>query len=42
MAVDFEKGVSFQIEGEVGKFNTLPIEFLIKIVENLQELIKTD
>ncbi len=40
MAVDFEKGVSFEIEGEMGKYNTLPIEFLIKIVENLQGLIK--
>lgn len=40
MALDFQKGVSFQIEGEMGKYNTLPIEALVKIVENLQQLIK--
>lgn len=40
MTVDFQKGVSFQIEGEMGRYNTLPIEVLVKIVENLQELIK--
>ncbi len=40
MAVDFHKGVSFQIEGEMGRYNTLPIEALVKIVENLQQLIK--
>lgn len=40
MNLNFQKGVSFQIEGEMGKFNTLPIEVLVKIAENLQSLIK--
>ena len=40
MAVDFQKGVSFQIEGEMGRYNSLPIEALVKIVENLQQLIR--
>jgi hypothetical protein len=37
--IDLEKEISIRIEGELGKYNTLPIENLIKIAENLQNLI---
>ena len=39
MAIDLQKGISLKIEGELGKFQTLPIESLIKIAESLQELV---
>ncbi len=39
MAIDLQKGISLKIEGELGKFQTLPIESLIKISESLQELV---
>src|SRR5690606_34540321 len=39
MAIDLEKGISLKIEGELGKYQTLPIDALIKIAESLQELI---
>ncbi|MBC6426959.1 MAG: hypothetical protein GDA51_10955 [Ekhidna sp.] len=39
MAIDLQKGISLKIEGELEKFQTLPIESLIKIAESLQELV---
>tara|TARA_R110002074_G_scaffold237498_2_gene409462 strand:+ start:90 stop:1010 length:921 start_codon:yes stop_codon:yes gene_type:complete len=39
MVIDLQKGISLKIEGELGKFQTLPIESLIKIAESLQELV---
>lgn len=39
MKLDLEKGISLKIEGELGKFQTLPVDSLIKIAEGLQELI---
>ncbi len=39
MAIDLQKGISLKIDGELGKFQTLPIESLIKIAESLQELV---
>lgn len=39
MAIDLEKGISLQVEGELGKYQSLPIEFLVKIAEALQSLI---
>ena len=39
MAIDLQKGISIKIEGELGKFQTLPVESLIKIAESLQELV---
>ena len=39
MKIDLEKGISLKIEGELGKYQTLPIDALIKIAETLQELI---
>ncbi len=41
MKIDLNKGISFHIEGELGKFNTLPIDSLIKIAESLQNLLIT-
>ncbi len=41
MKIDLNKGISFQIEGELGKFHTLPVETLVKIAENLQDLLIT-
>jgi hypothetical protein len=41
MKIDLVKGISFQIEGEMGQYNTLPIEVLVKIAEALQSLLKT-
>jgi predicted RNase H-like HicB family nuclease len=40
MHVDLTKGLSLRVEGEIGKFNTLPIEHLIKLAQNLQKLIQ--
>ena len=39
MGIDLQKGISLKIEGELGKYQTLPIDFLIKIAESLQELV---
>lgn len=39
MKLDLEKGISLKIEGELGKFQTLPVDSLIKIAESLQELV---
>ena len=39
MKIDLNKGVNIRIAGELGKFNTIPIDFLVKISRNLQELI---
>lgn len=39
MAIDLQKGISLKIEGELGRYQTLPIEALIKIAESLQELV---
>lgn len=39
MKTDLKEGISIRIEGELGKFNTLPIDSLIRIATNLQNLI---
>lgn len=39
MKLDLEKGISLKIEGELGKFQTLPVDSLIKIAESLQDLV---
>ncbi len=38
--IDFDKGVSLHIEGELGRYNTLPIDTLVDIAKSLQELLK--
>lgn len=37
--ISLTSGINFEIGGEIGKYNTLPIESLIKISEKLQELV---
>ena len=39
MKVDLNKGINIRIEGELGRFNSIPVDALIKISQNLQELI---
>lgn len=39
MKIDLEKGISLKIEGELGKYQTLPVDSLVKIAETLQELV---
>jgi hypothetical protein len=39
MDFDLEKGISFKIEGELGKYQTLPIDALIEIAESFQNLV---
>ncbi|MGL1889360.1 MAG: hypothetical protein OCD76_22790 [Reichenbachiella sp.] len=39
MKIDLNKGVNIRIAGELGKFNTIPIDTLVKISQKLQELI---
>lgn len=39
MQVDLNNGVNLRVEGEIGKHNTLPIEYLVKLAENLQKLL---
>jgi predicted RNase H-like HicB family nuclease len=40
MHVDLTKGINLRVEGEIGKYNTLPIEHLVKLAENLQRLLQ--
>ena len=40
MSVDLTKGFNIRVEGEIGKFNTLPIEYLVRLAENLQKLLQ--
>lgn len=41
MKLDLNTGVYIQISGELGKYNSIPIETLIKIAQDLQELVVT-
>jgi predicted RNase H-like HicB family nuclease len=40
MHVDLTKGINLRVEGEIGKYNTLPVEHLVKLAENLQRLLQ--
>lgn len=40
MAIDLSKGFNLRVEGEIGKFNTLPIDHLVKLAENLQKFLQ--
>jgi len=40
MTVDLTKGFNLRVEGEIGKYNTIPIEHLVKLAENLQKLLQ--
>jgi predicted RNase H-like HicB family nuclease len=39
MKLDLNTGISLHIQGELGRYNSLPIDVLIRISQNLQELI---
>ena len=39
MKLDLEKGAYIQIGGELGKYNSLPIDVLVKIAQDFQELV---
>lgn len=41
MKIDFDKGAFIEIGGELGQYNSLPIDDLVKIAQDLQELIFT-
>lgn len=41
MSVDLKHDITFKIEGELGKYNTLPIDTLIKISQSFQSLIQS-
>lgn len=41
MKIDLNQGAYFQIGGELGKYNSLPINVLVKIAEDFQQLIMT-
>lgn len=40
MLVDLTKGFNLRVDGEIGKYNTLPIEHLVRLAENLQKLLQ--
>ncbi len=37
--IDLNKGVNLKIEGEIGKYQTIPVDSLIKIGQHFQELV---
>lgn len=41
MKLNLIEGIHIQIGGETGKYNTLPVEVLVKLAENLQKLVKS-
>lgn len=41
MKIDLNSGAFIQISGELGKYNSLPIDTLVKIAQDLQELVFT-
>lgn len=41
MKIDLNKGAFIEIGGELGKYNSLPVDILVKIAQDLQELIYT-
>lgn len=41
MDLDLTENISFKIEGELGKYNSLPVESLIKIAQSFQDLVHT-
>jgi len=41
MKINLDIGTFIQIGGEMGKYNSLPIDYLIKFSSNMQELIST-
>ncbi len=40
MKLNLQEGVFIQIAGTIGQYNTLPIEILVKLMENMQSLLQ--
>ncbi len=40
MKLNLEEGIFIQIAGTIGQYNTLPIEILVKLMENMQSLLQ--
>lgn len=40
-SVDLTKGIHLQVEGELGRYNTLPVDALVRIADNLQRLVQS-
>jgi predicted RNase H-like HicB family nuclease len=40
MKIDLSEGLNLRVEGEIGKYNTLPVEYLVKLAQNLQQLLQ--
>ena len=40
MQVNLTTGINLRVEGEIGKHNTLPNEYLVKLAENLKKLLQ--
>ncbi|HLF45002.1 MAG TPA: hypothetical protein VI548_01155 [Chitinophagaceae bacterium] len=40
MKVNLSEGLNLRVEGEIGRYNTLPIEYLVKLSQNLQQLLQ--
>lgn len=39
MKINLLEGLNLRVEGEIGKYNSLPVEYLVKLVENLQQFL---
>lgn len=39
--IDLNKGINLKIEGEIGKFQTIPVDTLAKIAQRFQDLVLT-
>lgn len=40
MKIDLSEGLNLRVEGEIGKYNTLPVEYLVKLAQNLQQFLQ--
>ncbi len=40
MKINLTEGLNLRVEGEIGKYNTLPVEYLVKLAQNLQQLLQ--
>jgi len=41
MKIDLEAGFGFEVSGEIAKFHTLPVDFLIQVRINFRGLVNT-
>lgn len=40
MKINLSEGLNLRVEGEIGRYNTLPVEYLVKLAQNLQQLLQ--